>query len=113
MSPQSASPEHRPELPEDEEYSPFDAGDWDVPLLFVRVLDPALAPLRHVPVEVIGSAGRHGVVTDGDGVLFLDGCDPGAYELSVALPDGRKTASAHTLFYSDLQEDPDPYLVIL
>ena len=112
-APVSAPDSARSALPEDEEYSPFDAGDWDAPLLFVRVLDPALAPRRHFPVDVIGTSGRYAVVTDGDGVLFLDGCDPGAYVLSAFPKEGARSAPAHTLFHSDLREDSDPYVVIL
>lgn len=101
------------ELPEDEEYSPFDADSQDQPVLFLRLVDAGLRPWRHLAVEIAGASGRHALVTDGEGVVFIDGCEPGRYVVSAALPDGPHTAAAHTLFFSDLAAEADPYLLIL
>lgn len=101
------------ELPEDEEYSPFDAESQDAPVLFLRLVDAELRPRRHLPVEIAGPSGRHSLISDGDGVVFLDGLEPGAYAVSAALGTGLSTASAYTLFFSDLTDDKEPYSIIL
>ncbi len=102
-----------PELPEDEEYSPSDPASLDVPILYVRLLDEQLQPRRHLSVEVQGRAGRQTLRSDGDGVLFCDGCDPGAYTLSAQLKDGLHVVRVHSLSLIDLEEDRSPYIAIL
>lgn len=101
------------ELPEDEEYSPFDAESQDAPVLFLRLVDAELRPRRHLHVEIAGPSGRHSLISDGEGVVFLDGLEPGAYAVSAALGTGLSTASAYTLFFSDLTDDKEPYSLML
>lgn len=109
----TAAPEPPSDLPEDEEYSPADPGSLDVPILYVRLLDEKLQPLRHVSVEIEGSAGRQCLSTDGDGVLFCDGCDPGSYALTIQFKDSRRTTRVHSLSLNDLEEDRSPYIAII
>lgn len=107
------SPAADRELPADEEYSPSDPASLDVPILYVRLLDEKLQPRRHLSVEVEGSAGRLGLSTDGDGVLFCDGCDPGVYTLSVQLKEGKRSTRVHSLSLNDIEEDRSPYIAII
>lgn len=107
------SPAADRELPADEEYSPSDPASLDVPILYVRLLDEKLQPRRHLSVEVEGSAGRQSLSTDGDGVLFCDGCDPGVYTLSVQLKDGKRSTRVHSLSLIDLEDDRSPYIAII
>jgi hypothetical protein len=91
-------------LPEEESPS----GAADVPVLFLRIVDAALHPAAGLRVELRG-AGRYRATTDHDGVLWLDCCEPGPYELRA---DAR-TATVPALYLSDLAHDKRPYLVII
>lgn len=91
-------------LPEEESPS----GTADVPVLFLRIVDAELQPLPGLRVELRG-AGRYRATTDHDGVLWLDCCEPGTYELRA----GARTVTVEALYLSDLARDQRPYLVII
>ncbi len=74
-------------------------------LLFVLLTDASGAPLASEKVTVKDEAGgEHPAQTDGEGRMRLV-TDPGVYELRVR----GNTFVAHTLFTSDLGEEPQPY----
>lgn len=91
-------------LPEEESPS----GAADVPVLFLRIVDAELLPAANLRVELRG-AGRYRATTDHDGVLWLDCCEPGTYELRA----GARTVTVPALYLSDLARDKRPYLVII
>jgi hypothetical protein len=94
-------------LPEEE--SPSDPASSDEPVLWLRLVDAALRPRAGLRVELHGAGTRYSAVSEPDGTLWLDGCEPGTYTLS-AVPG---TATVPTLYLSDLRHDQRPYLVIL
>lgn len=110
----SSSPPRGPAGPPDldwiarlpEEESP--GGAADVPVLFLRLVDGALQPVAGLRVELRG-AGRYRATTDPDGVLWLDFCEPGTYELRA----GTRVATVPALYLSDLAHDKRPYVVII
>ena len=74
-------------------------------LLFVALTDESGQPLKGEKVNVKDESGSaHELVTDEEGHLRL-AADPGVYELEVR----GKTFVAHTLFTTDLGDDPQPY----
>lgn len=93
-------------LPEEE--SPSFAAD--VPVLFLRIVDATLQPAAGLRVELRG-AGRYRATTDHDGVLWLDCCEPGTYELWAG--SRAVTVTVPALYLSDLARDKRPYLVII
>ena len=73
--------------------------------MFVALTDESGQPLKGEKVNVKDESGSaHELVTDEEGHLRL-AADPGAYELEVR----GKTFVAHTLFTTDLDDDPQPY----
>lgn len=94
-------------LPEEE--SPFDPASSDEPVLWLRLVDAALRPRGGLRVELQGASGRYTAVSEPDGTLWIDGCEPGTYALS-AVPGA---ATVPALYLSDLRQDRRPYLVIL
>jgi hypothetical protein len=74
-------------------------------VLFVALTAENGEPLRGEQVNVKDESGSaHDVATDDDGHIRLT-TDPGLYELSVR----GKIFVAHTLFTTDLGDDPQPY----
>jgi carboxypeptidase family protein len=74
-------------------------------LLFVVLTDESAQPLKGEKVNVKDESGSaNEVVTDDDGHVRLT-TDPGVYELEVR----GKTFVAHTLFTTDLGDEPQPY----
>lgn len=94
-------------LPEEE--SPFDPASSDEPVLWLRIVDAALRPRAGLAVELRGPGSRYSVVSEADGTLWVDGCEPGTYTLAAVA--GLATVPA--LYLSDLSQDRRPYLVIL
>jgi hypothetical protein len=113
----------RARVPEEKEYHFVPVGDdavdhenpWaasgaaaagqDHCLLFVMLADAGGAPLAGETVTVKDEAGaEHSARTDDEGCIRLV-TDPGAYELLIR----KNKFVAHTLFMSDLGDDPVPY----
>jgi hypothetical protein len=85
--------------------APIAAAGQEHSVLFVALTDRAGSPLANENVTVKDEAGsEHPGQTDGEGCLRLV-TDPGVYELRVR----ENTFVAHTLFTSDLGDEPKPY----
>lgn len=110
-----------------EEDSPYTtAGDGGA-LLYLRLLDADWRPRGGVACRVRGPVGdrpdRAGFTTDfatgpaldtestsdAEGVLLLDGCPAGRYELHC----GGAAVQVHTLRQADLTADSEPYRIVL
>jgi hypothetical protein len=94
-----------------EESAPFNPADADLSRLYLVLLDAGQKARAGVAYQLSGLSGpgtTYTGTTDGDGVIEILGCSPGAYTLHVENQDH----PVHTLFDSDLSEDPDPYRVL-
>lgn len=92
-------------------------------LIYVRLLEPGMTPRRGLTCRIRGPLDPLrgpapvpadaeidvSVCSDDDGVLLIDGCPPGVYELRCAVG----TFNIHTLRQRDLSEDGEPYRLML
>lgn len=83
-------------------------GVADGPCLCLRLVDAALRPLPQVAFELRGPSVAVKGLSDAEGLIEVDGCAPGAYDLVI----GDRTIPVHTIYLSDLESDPEPYRVL-
>lgn len=99
--------DHEPASPE--QLDPEQPGAEDAARLYVRVFEGGGATRPGVAFKVAGPDGFSDEgTTDADGDIELMGVAPGAYEVTI----GDQKFKVHSIFQSDLQEDPSPYRLV-
>ena len=91
------------------ERSPVDESQEERPVLAVRLLDESGAPLANERYEAKGPMGSFSGITDAEGDVEVDGVESGAYEITIR----GKTLKAHTLYSTDLEQDGEPYRLVV
>lgn len=110
----SAPPESEGDpAPLPEEDSPWSSEQESAAMLYVRLQDSALVPRAAQGCRVQGPARRPTIDlslrSDEDGVLLLDGCPPGVYQITC---EGLRF-EIHTVRASDLLPDGEPVRLIV
>jgi hypothetical protein len=97
------------DAPPPEQVDPHDPEAEDVARVYVRVFDARGAARAGVPYQVEGPHGfSHEGVTDAEGDIELNDVTPGGYKVRM---EG-DTFKVHSIFQSDLTDDPSPYRVV-
>lgn len=85
------------------------AAEPEPALLYLRLIDAGARPRGGAAYLLRGPDFEHQGVADAEGVIEIEGCAAGAYELSA----GGAAVQVHTLFPDDLTTDHEPYRVVL